>query len=189
MGIRLEKSPPRHVRSIWPDYGQTTARLGVGVIWRFCHPSWASSRRPFSCRQEIDAGRLRFLPARRKFRPNLLDNMPCLCASLKGERESRAAGAASRPAKICRFSTMGMKTPGLGKKLRNICEIIAYSIKSIYWKGRAAGPLAKPATWRGHLARGESWPRRPYPNSGWGHAALRFPPIARPTLPRIVIGG
>ncbi len=41
-------------------------------------------------------------------------------------------------------------------------------------RASAAGPLDKHATWRGHLARGESWPRRPYPNSGWGHAAPRY---------------
>ncbi len=108
---------------------------------------------------------------------------------LASKGSGKAAAGAAPAGEDLPVLTMGMKTPGLGKKLRNICEIIAYSIKSIYWKGRAAGPLAKPATWRGHLARCESWPRRPYPNSGWGHAALRFPPIARPTLPRIVIGG
>ena len=52
----------------------------------------------------------KFCPKWREFRTNLLDNIPCLCASLKGEG---GAEEQAGPRKRMAFSTICMNTQGV----------------------------------------------------------------------------
>jgi hypothetical protein len=89
-----EEAPASHPKN--NSLGRVTAKPPLCsrslAMLAFCRPRRRTFN-PISYRQEIDAGMVRFLPTRRKFRQNLLDRYSCLCASLKGNRNASAGGS------------------------------------------------------------------------------------------------
>jgi hypothetical protein len=69
---------------------------------------------PFPTGRKLAAGIVKFLPTRRKFRKNLLDNIACLCASLRGRCLVSGVRCQERPKVEKRNSKM--ETGNSGRK-------------------------------------------------------------------------
>jgi hypothetical protein len=109
---------------------------GSRTIQTFCHHR-RQIRGAISCRQEIDGEKADTLSSYSQFRNNLLDNIPCLCGRLKGSGNAvagKAPAVENLPA-----SKMCLKTQVLRRDLKNLREIISYTMQSIYRQNRVRG--------------------------------------------------